>query len=146
MLWLSRLECLTSHCSFHRTLVSLCEELGFLLFGHFSDVTRNITGINLLSSQLSCEFWVILQFPFCLWENKHKLSESTFCCLLYFLRHWELSPGICIFTHRQQHSSSLLHIHSIATADYPPVSDPWKTRKVKWVTNHSHATWSENTV
>lgn len=39
---------LTSHCSFHRTLVSLSEELGFFLFGYFSDVTKNIMNINLL--------------------------------------------------------------------------------------------------
>lgn len=56
MLWLSRLDCLTAHYGFHRALGSFREELEFLLFGHFSDVTKTIMGINLLSSQLHCEF------------------------------------------------------------------------------------------
>jgi len=56
MAWLSSQDCLTAHSSFHRVCVSLSEELFFLLFGHLSDVTKNIRDINLLSLQLQCEF------------------------------------------------------------------------------------------
>lgn len=36
--------------------------------------------------------------------------------------------------------------HPTATAEYPSVSDLWETRKMQWVTNRSHAAYSENIV
>lgn len=55
-------------------------------------------------------------------------------------RHLHPRPGVLLLT------AVYPPQHPIVTAECPPMSDLWKTKKMQWVTNHSHAAWSENIV